>query len=203
MGTKAFSALILMLVCSCATVPVQHPRAFVKLYGMTGLHYTDFKICYSYGCRQTAAVSLTDSDWEQVQAFFVPLPETAEQERQLISRVIRHFEQVTGEKTGIDTDIGGTFAGMFASGQMDCEDEAVNTNIFLLLLQDAHLIQFHRFFGIARRGAMINGWPHMACAIEEIDTGERFVVDSWFSDHGMAVHVVAEALWKSGWTPEK
>lgn len=187
----------------CATTPVKTPEDYLKRHEISDFSRSDFPICHSYGCRQKTKTFFTPKDWHTIKTLFIPAPEDARSERQLIAKAIQSMEIISGKKTGINKDIGGTFTGMFKHNQMDCEDEAVNTNIFLILLQQDHLIRFHSFYGIARRGMIINGWPHVACSIMETAGTDRYVLDSWFTDHGKTVYVLPEQIWKSGWKPPK
>lgn len=198
--------LILILIFTfwgCATTPVKTPEDYIKRHQISDFDRSNFPICYSYGCQEKATAFFTQKDWQAIKNIFTPAPEDAQSERQFIAKAIQSMEIIVGEKTGTNQDIGGTFTGMFKQNQMDCEDEAVNTNIFLILLQQDNLMRFHSFYGIARRGMIINGWPHVACSIVETAGTDRYVLDSWFTDHGMTVYVVSEQIWKSGWNPPK
>ncbi len=194
--------LCIPMIFGCATVRLEEPDAYLRRHKMDNFTRTNFQICYSHGCRTKADAHFTVQDWISIQNIFKPAPKDALSERALIAIAIQTMENLSGEKTKINKDIGGTFPGVFKPDQMDCEDEAINTNIFLILLQQDNLIEFHSFYGMAKRGLFINGWPHVACAIIETSTKKLFVVDSWFLDHGMPIHVLPEAEWKSGWRPD-
>ncbi len=197
--------VLLCLTCSCS---LMNPRAnttdeFILYHELKQPVWSDFQICYQHGCNKTAGVNLSENEWRQIKQHFIPAPKNAESERDCIAKAVQALENMVGRKTGIDSDMGGTFPGLLElkENQMDCEDEAVNTNVFLYLMEQDNLIRFHEFYGIAHRGFFAGGWPHMACAIVDIKTQEKFVVDSWFSDQGMPVHVLPYTLWKSGWKP--
>jgi hypothetical protein len=111
------------------------------------------------------------------------------------------MESIVGPLTGTDGDIGGSLQGAFRKNQMDCEDEAVNTCTYLIMMQDDGLITYHDIYKPTMRGFVVMGWPHVATVLKDKQTGERFVVDSWFEDNGHPAHVVPYREWKSGWRP--
>ena len=39
--------------------------------------------------------------------------------------------------------------------------------------------------------------------MEEIETGQKYAVDSWFEDNGHPAHIVPLIEWKKGWKPQK
>ncbi len=204
---NTLACFVLMCVaCSCSLMSPGETTTdeFILAHEVKQPVWSDFQICYQHGCHKTAEVNLSESEWQKIKNHFIPAPKDAESERACIAKTIQALEILVGRKTGIDSDIGGTFQGMlaFKKNQMDCEDEAVNTNVFLSLMEQDNLIRFHEFYAIAHRGFFAGGWPHMACAIIDIKTREKFVVDSWFTDQGMPVYILPYDLWKSGWKPD-
>jgi len=161
-----------------------------------------FEICHSGGCADVSHVALAADDWQQVRAVFEPMPGNAEDERKCIANAIGVMETLVGEKTGTSTDRGGTFGNSAYPGQMDCNDEAINSTTYMKLLQQDGLIHFHEILDTKRRGFFFNGWPHSAAAIKEIPGGQSFAVDSWFYDNGVPAEILPLELWKSGWKPE-
>ncbi len=196
----------LTIICGfsagCSTGRIHPPDAYIKSHNITRSAYSNFQLCYAHGCSKKVDVQLNDQEWEIIKEMFSANAETGTAERETIAKVVQQLEKMTGDKTGINTDRGGSFPGLFKANQMDCIDETVNTNIFLLQLQMDGLLEHHRFYGITSRGFLVKGWPHFASTIEEISTQELFVVDSWFSDHGGRVYIVPEKNWKQGWNPE-
>lgn len=162
-----------------------------------------FDICYGGGCAVISRVSLSDMDWQNIVKMFEPLPQNAVEERADIAKSIAVFEQIVGSKTGTSEDKGGTFGNSAYPNQLDCNDEAANTTIYMRLLKQANYLHFHQIIDTKTRGYFLNGWPHSTAAIQEITTGEKFAVDSWFYDNGKPATIVPLALWKSGWKPEK
>ncbi len=163
---------------------------------------SDFKICHGGGCAKVSAAALTDEEWLQATQACLQKPEDAESERVCIANMVLTFEKIVGGKTGTDTDHGGTFGNSAFPGQMDCNDEAINTTTYLRLMQHHGLIQFHDVLDIKRRGFFLNRWPHTTAAIRDMHDGRVYAVDAWFYDNGEPAVIVPFELWKTGWKPE-
>ncbi len=161
-----------------------------------------FEICHSGGCTHISPVSIDASEWQQAIGICKPVPADAEAERTCIANIIGELEKVVGAKTGTDTDRGGTFGNSAYSGQMDCNDEAINTTTYLKLMHQHGLIQYHEILDVERRGFFLNRWPHTTAVIRDRQTRQRYAVDAWFYDNGMPAVVVPFEIWKSGWKPE-
>jgi hypothetical protein len=194
----AVSALVLT---ACVFTPQPNARRFLEQYDILDPHPSAFTICYAYGCRQSATVQLSAAQWERIRTVFEPRPTDAAKERACIAQAIGVMESIVGPLTGTDGDIGGSLQAAFRKNQMDCEDEAVNTCTYLIMMQDDGLITYHDIYKPTMRGFMVMGWPHVATVLKDKQTGERFVVDSWFEDNGRPAHVVPYKQWKSGWRP--
>ena len=198
--------LMLTIICGatagCTTGRIDPPDAYIRSHNISRTAYSNFQLCYAHGCSKKVDVQLSDQEWEIVENVFSPYGQNSTAEREAIAKAVQLLERMTGDKTGINTDRGSSFPGLFKANQMDCVDETVNTNIFLLQLQMDGLLKYHRFYGITSRGFLVHGWPHFASTIEEMSSQELFVVDSWFSDHGGRVYILPEKIWKQGWNPE-
>lgn len=158
-------------------------------------------ICHGYGCREQTAIAIPKKTWKTLTKPLRRNIPNAGQERARLAQTLQNIEQYVGKETGTDQDIAGSFTGTFASGQTDCVDEAHNASLYLALLERHKLMKFHRFSGISARGFFLNGWPHQAPFIETLKSQERYIVDSWFEDHGHPPHIVPLALWQDGWSP--
>lgn len=162
----------------------------------------DFSICHGGSCAQMSPAALTEEEWLQATRACQAKAEDAESERACIANIVGALEKVVGGKTGTDTDRGGTFGNSDYPGQMDCNDEAINTTTYLRLMQQHGLIQFHDVLDIKRRGFFLNRWPHSTAAIRDMQNGKVYVVDAWFYDNGIPAVIVPFDLWKTGWKPE-
>jgi len=162
-----------------------------------------FDICFGGGCALQAHASIDPSEWERVQDVFTPQPSNAEEERSAISLAIGAFEDIVGHKTGTAGDRAGTFGNSQYPGQMDCNDEATNSNTYLKLLIEMGLINHHKLIDTKTRHFFFNGWPHTTAVIEDIDAKQKYVVDSWFYDNGLPAEVMTLEQWLDGWKPIK
>jgi len=161
------------------------------------------EICYAGGCARSAVAQLDTDAWQTIVDVFTPPSTTAEQERMRIANAIGIFEQLVGSQTGTDADRAGTFKNANYPGQMDCNDEAINSTIYLRLLKLHGLMQYHEVEDTRTRHFFFNGWPHTTAVIREILTDSRYAVDSWFHDNGLPAEVVEFQLWKDGWRPDQ
>ena len=162
---------------------------------------TSFEICHSGGCAEVSAVSLSDEEWQKVSAIFENNVQNAAKERAQIAAAIGVLETLVGEKIGTSGDLAGTFGNSSHKGQLDCNDEAINSTTYMRLLASNRLIHLHAIEDTRTRNFFFTGWPHSTAVIRDITTGERFAVDSWFYDNGHAATIVPFAQWKSGYKP--
>lgn len=144
-------------------------------------------VCYDFSCRSRTVVRLTDEEWSSVTRWFSPTAETAYQERLQIRQAIGWMEVLVGRYTPTHRDIAlslppeDEFRHLFP-GQQDCIDESVNTTIYLHLLAQDGLLVHHEVSEPAYRQSLFD--QHWAGQIREKETGEQYVVDSWFHPNG-------------------
>ena len=160
-----------------------------------------FEICHSGGCADVSQLSLSDSEWQQINQIFAIKAVNAAQERSQIAMAIGALEKIIGLKIGTSYDLAGTFDSGSRHGQLDCNDEAINSTTYMRLLKLSGFMPFHAIEDTRTRNFFFNGWPHSTAVMRDIKTGERFAVDSWFYDNGAPATIVPFALWKSGYIP--
>jgi hypothetical protein len=173
---------------------------FVREDIITDPDPTRFNICYDNGCASLAQAALSAEQWQRVVAAFVAPVDTAAEERERIRTAIALFETMVGPMTGTAGDKGGNLEGFGLPGQMDCIDESTNTTIYLRMLQKYGLLRWHKVADRATRWSLFS-WPHTTAVIEELDSGARWVVDSWFLDNGEPPFVLPLDAWRKGWRP--
>lgn len=163
-----------------------------------------FDICMGGGCAEIKHISFSLDDWRIITNVFSGFNDTGDtnQERKLIATAIGEFEKIVGAKTGSSTDRAGTFGNAEFPGQLDCNDEAINSTTYMRLMRQSGLIKLHEIEDMRTRNFFFNGWPHSTAVIHEIATGNRFAVDSWFYDNGLPATIVPFELWKSGYIPQ-
>ena len=164
-----------------------------------------FSVCFQHSCARVEHVSLTSDQWRKVGSFFSPEAVTAEQERRQIADAIAWLEIAVGSEIDALDDRGGNLEGFMANGnQLDCVDESTNSTTYITMIQNAGFLKFHRVEKRATRGGIFFGgvWPHSTAVISELDTGNKWAVDSWFFDNGEKPTVVQLRKWRTGWRPE-
>lgn len=162
-----------------------------------------FEICTGGGCAEIKQVSLIDDEWKTITAIFDNPSQTtdAQLERKHIAEAIGTLEKMIGAKTATSTDRAGTFDNSNYPGQLDCNDEAINSTTYMRLMQQHGLIKLHQIEDMRTRNFFLFGWPHSTAVMHELSTGERYAVDSWFYDNGYPATIVPFSVWKSGYFP--
>jgi hypothetical protein len=157
-----------------------------------------FSVCYDFTCRTEEDVTLSASQWDSVVRIFRAPSTSGSEERLRIQEAIGRMEQVVGFHTPTHRDLPRNYQSKDPAladlpGQMDCIDESINTTTYLELFEKHGLLKRHRVLPRAYRRALLN--QHWAGHIEEIETGERFVVDSWFYENGVPPYIVRSEDW--------
>ena len=200
---KPFFLIALLCLCSCTGHTGFGPDEYLKKTGFPLPTTENFVHCYQYGCQKTAYISLNEDEQSQIKSVFTGNTSTPESEKLQISKAIGLFERIIGAKTGTEADHFGTFR---ANGQFqqDCVDESVNTTIYLRLLENMDLLQYHKVSAPDTRFPLIHGgrWPHRTAVIIDKDSGQTYAVDSWFHDNGFDAEIISLKDWKKGWKPE-
>jgi len=160
-----------------------------------------FEVCHGGGCAETNQLSINDAEWSSVTPIFNVKATNAADERVQIAKAIGEFERIVGAKNGTSTDLAGTFDSGNTPGQLDCNDEAINSTTYMRLLKANGLMQFHEVEDTRMRNFFFTGWPHTTAVIHDIKTGERYAVDSWFYDNGHPATIVPFAQWKANYLP--
>lgn len=141
-------------------------------------------ICYDYACNTRSRITLSMEEWRRIAALFQDVRSSV-QERQSIRQAIALMEQAAGRQTPTFRDRGGNNKLMDdeEAGHMDCIDESTNTTSYLHLFERNGLLSKHRVRERVSRAPYIFD-VHWGAVIEEIGSGRRYVVDSWFFDNG-------------------
>ena len=156
-------------------------------------------VCYDFGCKNRATISLPLDEWKTVADWFAPAVLTPAEERVRIQKAIGWMEVVVGRHTpthkdlALDLPANNDDIGIFP-GQLDCIDEAVNTTSYLKLFEIYGLLKYHVVIEAAYRRALFD--QHWAGQIREKHTGRRFVIDSWFQPNGYLPVVQDRKHWQ-------
>ena len=165
----------------------------------------EFLYCGGEGCSDGQAIRFDGAEWSSVQALFEPEASDSGTERRQIAAAIALMETIAGRQAGTSGDLGGTTWLTDSPDQLDCYSEAANTTNFLGLLEREGLMRRHRTLAPQMRGLLEYGHggvlTHATGSIEDVASGERFAVDSWYFDNGVAPSVVPLDEWLDGWSP--
>ena len=155
-------------------------------------HY--IPICHGFGCNIESMISLSTTEWHSVAGWLktnAPNPST---ERNHIRQAIGWMEVLVGRHGPGREDRALDLKHVaYRTGQMDCVDESINTTTYLKLFEKQNLLRWHRVVERIQRRALFDA--HWASQIEEIQTGDRYVIDSWFQDNGLLPNVQKTEDW--------
>ena len=161
-----------------------------------------FDLCHGFGCKSSTAITLSEKDWDRVQAPLKKKSKNAEDERKKIAKAISRMEKTVQQNSGMNADFGEARTFEKDYDQMDCLDETINTSRVLAFLDREGLIQYHSVANPVHRGYFLDGmWPHNSAAIEDKESGEVFAVDSYYFDNGEKVNIVPLKIWMDEWRP--
>ena len=204
----ASTLLAAILLSSCSN---GHYQDYLNLYNIPQPSPDSFTHCYDYGCKTKVQVTLPQHTKSKLQKLFQRSSLTPSEEREKISAAIGIFEQDIGNLTGTKNDKYGTFrlyqddAETTKTFQQDCIDETTNTTIYVALLEQLNLIRYHRITFPETRSPLAGGglWWHRSAVLEEVESGPKFAIDSWFKDNGHPAVIIPLSEWENGWSPSK
>ena len=152
------------------------------------------EICYDFSCKTRQQVVLSTEEWRSVIGWFYPAATTAAEEREQLRQAVGWMEVIVGRHTptyrdkGLNLEKNPEFP-----GQLDCIDESLNITTYMHLFHEQGHLRRHRVVDRAYRTVGFDA--HWAGQIEDIETGERFVIDSWFQDNGMLPYISPSTDW--------
>ena len=196
MKNISFLALSLVLAGCSTGLPI-------KKYNDLPAEPQAFTLCHGYSCTHKTAAGFSNAEWNTVLSVFRSNPATtAEAERAKIGKAIAMMEQYAGAKTGTDDDDAEATGRKRNNLQLDCIDETINTTHYIGFLQKAGVLKFHEVADPTHRGYLIDGkWPHNTAVMRDTESGELFVVDSFYRKNGEEPHIMPRAAWLAGWKP--
>ena len=185
MGTRDLRALLAAVVVACARHS-DRPRP----HRVT--------VCVDYGCDYTRSIDISmppsGAQWKR----FSPTVATAEAERRAVAQAIGRLERIVGGNAG-------TAAGCATQHRARRDASASSTaspnppipkSTFNCSRTRGQLVH-HRVIGReVRRPWLFEA--HWTAVIEEIATGERYAIDSWYGANGEPAVVQPLATWRRG-----
>jgi len=165
--------------------------------------HSRFLICTHYDCDAPVKVALSETEWSLIGKLFSPAATSADQERVQIAKAIGLLEKLVGAKNNTFADQPcNNFQPPIESIQLDCVSESLNTTIYLQLLNNRHLLDWHQVRPPAHRSIFQLSAPHFTAVIQESESQQLFAVDSWFHANGEAAVIVPLTAWWRGYAPE-
>lgn len=161
-------------------------------------------VCFNYGCLARQEVTFSEARLSELGGR-LGLADTPVAERAILSRVVGQLYLWAGEQSPIHADRPGDFLDDGVHGMMDCIDHAETTSGFLKMMEGRGLLRFHAVEPIQRRVRWLVA-QHFSAVIREKSSevpegGARFVVDSWFGEHGDPAVVLPLEDWLDGEGP--
>jgi hypothetical protein len=155
----------------------------------------EIEICYNFSCKTRQTVTLSQTEWHSIIGWFYPGATSAAGEREQLRRAIGWMEVVVGRHTPTHRDKGLNLEkNPNFPGQLDCIDESLNITTYMHLFESQGHLHWHHVMDRAYRSGGFDS--HWAGQLQEVATGERFVIDSWFQDNGMLPYIARSAKWE-------
>ena len=156
--------------------------------------YHNIPVCHGFGCNVESMISLSTAEWHSVTGWLKENAPDPSIERDHIRQAIGWMEVLVGRHGPGREDRALDLKHVaYRTGQMDCVDESINTTTYLKLLEKQNLLRWHRVVERIQRRALFDA--HWGSQIEEIQTGDRYVIDSWFQDNGLLPNVQKTEDW--------
>lgn len=150
-------------------------------------------ICYNYGCKTLKSIQIGEQTWERVTTLFSH-NQSAGDERLAIRQAVAWLEQEAALHSPVGIDQPQNYNELHENGRQDCVDEATNTTHFLLLLENENLLQWHKTANRAYRAYFLVD-QHFTAQIVHRQTGQLYVVDSWFLANGQLPFIQTYQDW--------
>lgn len=198
-----FAALLALASSAAHGAGAYAMDTFVRSDIVTEPTPENFSVCHAGTCTLVTQTGLDAAQWSRITAVFEMPARDAEEERARIAEAIARFETVVGAITGTSDDRAGNQHGEHWSAQMDCIDESTNSTTYLRILARGGLLKWHRIEARVTRGFFLFGWPHTTAVVRDLQSGERWAVDSFYFENGKPPVIVPLEQWKRGWRPAK
>jgi hypothetical protein len=155
-------------------------------------------VCHGFGCRDRTEIGLTPQDRAALANILRPGRASAAAERSAIATAVVWFDRRVGPEAGTVHHIARAGHDQMGSpdGQFDCIDASRNTTTLLQVLDEMHLLKYHRIEEVVARGAFVDGrWPHATAVVSDEKTGTKWAVDSWTRAYGQRPDVKPLSVW--------
>ena len=186
-----------VFLAGCQTARVDSPDGWIARMHNTKPTKSTIYVCHSFGCKLKYGFHVSDTARKQLAAILGKGSTSPEAERHAIGKAVQWFETSVGPLIGSDKDKGGLdMVNSGTPGQMDCIDEASNTNALMIFAQMHGMLKYHQVHSPVARGYFLDGrYPHATAVVTETKTGKRFAVDSWVHDNGEFPEIKPLSVW--------
>jgi hypothetical protein len=158
-------------------------------------------VCHGFGCRLRTDIELSGADRARLTHIMAAGAASPAAERRAVAAAGAWFDRRVGEAAGTRGHVARAGARyMFDNdGQFDCIDSSRNMTTLLLLLDDLHLLRYHRPDIPVARGYIIDfRLPHATAVLTDNKTGRSWAVDSWTRAYGQPPEIMPLARWEAG-----
>lgn len=168
-------------------------------YGAARPRGTRATVCSGYGCKTQQKFVFTDAFVSAMRKLYADLGVSdGFSERQFLKKAIAAMERESMITLGLQHDRPSIdLFGNLDPGQLDCVDEATNSTSFMLILNDAGLIKYHRILAPIWKGGFTR-WTHYAALVEERKSKVQYAIDSGVTKQGGEPYIVEEGKFYVG-----
>lgn len=225
------SVELLLLVCllmlsACESESDSGSNEFLRKFAHADATPTSFYVCYGYGCKYSARVSLRDEEWQSVRALAAPPEDKAVSQSQLAQEERQSVRQVgVGQPSDellernriqlalalLDELVGARIGTLVHQrrehnpgdpSQYDCIDESINTWTYLTILDHQGLLRYHRVGELAHAGTVLEfDFRNTATLVSKVD-GLRYAIDPTLVDVGEPPPIVPLQRWVASYPPQ-
>jgi hypothetical protein len=156
-------------------------------------------VCHGYTCRIVTPVRFSPDELLRIAGGLTEVAADAAAERDNVSLAVQTFEAIVGERIGTSADLPKMQFGRGADDQMDCIDEATNTTALLMMLAKNNYLAHYKVEPPSARGFFLDlRYPHATAVLRDVETGERWAIDSWPRANAEPPVVQPLKVWKRG-----
>jgi hypothetical protein len=201
MTRRSVIAALLSVVLTTVNGCAPSAGALAPRYGAEGPSPTGFIVCHGCGCAYETRIALTPEEWRRVRALFQPPPSDPADERGKVATAVALLERAVGERTGTSAHQRRQTFNAGDATQVDCIDEAIDTSIYLALLERDGLLRHHVVGEILHRANGLGLDAHNTAVLVAQETAERFAVDPDLVDAGVPPPILPVSAWLGPWPP--